>query len=64
MSISIQQKNFLSENKGKLFEYYLMISKPKFDSRILGNTQIWVYGYDRDKYIFHGIQQKMTTKNK
>lgn len=53
MSISIEQKNFLSENKGKLFEYYLMVSKPKFDNRILGNIQIWVYGHDRDKYTPH-----------
>lgn len=51
--ISKQQETFLSENKGKLFEYYVQVSKPSYDSKILGNIQIWVYGNDRQSFTPH-----------
>lgn len=51
--ISEKQRKFLKEKKGVLFEYYSMASNPSFDSHILGNLQVWVYGDDRNKFTPH-----------
>jgi hypothetical protein len=51
--ITEEQLKFLEENKGVLFEYYGQVSKPKRDSHILGNIQIWIYGNDRQDFTPH-----------
>ena len=51
--ISAEQKQYLKENKGLLFEYYVQVSNPKYDNKILGDIQIWVYGNDRTDFTPH-----------
>ena len=51
--ISEEQKKFLREQKGILFEYYIQASNPKKDAEILGDLQVWVYGDDRNGFTPH-----------
>jgi hypothetical protein len=51
--ISEEQKKFLREQKGILFEYYIQASNPKKDTEILGDLQVWVYGDDRNGFTPH-----------
>lgn len=51
--ISEEQKKFLREQKGVLFEYYIQASNPKKDTEILGDLQVWVYGDDRNGFTPH-----------
>ena len=51
--ISEEQKKFLKEQKGLLFEYYAQVSNPRLDTRILGDLQVWVYGGDRKGFTPH-----------
>ena len=53
IKITQEQEKFLIEQKGILFEYYSQASSPKYDSHILGNIQIWVYGNDRQNFTPH-----------
>lgn len=51
--ISEEQKKFIEEQEGILFEYYVQASQPRKDANILGNVQIWIYGNDRANFTPH-----------
>ena len=51
--ISEEQSLFLRENKGLLFEYFSQVSNPKYDTHILGNIQVWIYGDDHQDFTPH-----------
>lgn len=51
--VSDEQKQYLKENKGLLFEYYSQISNPRVDGKILEDFQVWVYGNDRKDFTPH-----------
>ena len=53
IKITEKQERFLIEQQGILFEYYSQASSPKYDTNILGNIQIWVYGNDRQNFTPH-----------
>ena len=53
IKITEEQERFLIEQQGILFEYYSQASSPKYDTNILGNIQIWVYGNDRQNFTPH-----------